>query len=131
MTKRQVFGILVMCGVAAAQGRGGRGIPNATPEQTAAVARMNADLAPQLERLTAARTAAIAAAFADPRDAAAIQAKVDAVRAAELDVATARATAFAKLQASADKLTAEQVVALAQVAPGGRGGGGRGGYRNS
>jgi hypothetical protein len=128
MTKRQFVVVVVMCGVAAAQGRGGRGIPNATPEQTAAIASMNAELAQPIEKLAAARADVIAAAF---DGGATIQVKVDAVRAAELELANARAAAFAKLQASAAKLTAQQVAALAQSGAGGRGGGGRGGYRTS
>jgi hypothetical protein len=131
MTKRQVFAIVAMCGVAAAQGRGGRGIPNATAEQTAALSQMNEALAPQMDRVSVARTEAIAAALAISRDAAATRSKVEAVRAAELDLANARAAAFAKLQASAAKLSPQQVAALAQSGPGGRGGGGRGGYRTS
>ena len=113
--------ILNFAAFAVAQGRGGRGIPNATPEQTAAVTRMNAAVAAETERLSAARADLLAASFAAPRNDAAIQAKVDAIRAAELQLARARADAFGKLQASPDKLATEQVAALAAGA-GGRGG---------
>ena len=116
---------------AAAQGRGGRGLPNATPEQNAAVAQMNAELSPQMERLTAIRADAIAAALAQPADDAALRARVESIRSAELSLAQARADAFEKLQVSANKLTAQQVAALGNAAMGGRGGGGRGGYRTS
>ncbi len=116
---------------ASAAAQGGRGLPNATPEQNAAVARMSAELAPQMERLMAVRAEAIAAALAQPADDAAIRAKVESIRAAELNLAGARAAAFDKLQASADKLTAQQVAALGNAGAGGRGGGGRGGYRTS
>lgn len=92
--------ILNFAAFAVAQGRGGRGIPNATPEQTAAVTRMNAAVAAETERLSAARADLLAASFAAPRNDAAIQAKVDAIRAAELQLARARADAFGKLQAS-------------------------------
>src|SRR5215475_8153852 len=88
--------------VASAQGRGGRGIPDATPEQTAAIARWNAELAPQTARLAAARSDLIAAAFGAQPDDARIRAKVDAIRSAELDLAKARAEALARVQASAD-----------------------------
>jgi Domain of Unknown Function (DUF1080) len=107
-------------------GRGGRGIPNATPEQTAALTQMSADSALQAQRLAEARAAVTAAALAQPRSDAAIKADVEAVRAAELALANARADAFAKLQASPAKLDAGQIAAAAASfgAPmGGRGGG--------
>ena len=108
-------------------GRGG-GIPNSTPEQTAAVAQMNTDLAALTQSLAAARTAVVAASLAVPRNNAAIQGAVGAVQAAEISLASARATAFAKLQASPNKLAADQVPALATNAGGaGRGGGGAAG----
>src|ERR1700693_3538550 len=93
----------------AAQGRGDRGIPNATPEQTAAVGQMNAELAGQLERLAVARMELIRVALVQPADDAAIRTKVGAIRVAELDLAQTRASAFAKLQATANKLTPQQV----------------------
>ena len=117
---------LLLCMTAAAQGRRG-GIPNATPEQTAAIARINSTLAPQTQRLAEARAAVIAAALAQPRDDAAIRARVDAAGAAELELAKARSGAFAELQSSANKLSGGQIAALAQAA----GGAGRGGSRTS
>lgn len=116
--------------LAQGQGRGGRGgIPNATPEQTAAVTLMNSGLTAQNQKLAAARIDLVATGLAQPRDNAAIKAKVDAIRAAETELAIARADAFAQLQASPAKLTSDQVTALAAMggAGGGRGGGGRGG----
>jgi len=119
----------------------GRGIPNLTEPQTAALARMSAGLAPQVQALAAARTALTAAAFADPRNDAAIQAQAEAVATAERALAGARADAFATLQASSDRLAPDQVAALAagggtgrggQVGPGdqvaGAGGGGQAGH---
>ncbi len=107
--------------VALAQAPGGRGgIPNVTPGQTAAIAQMNTDLGPANQALADARAAAIQASLESPRT---IQAKVDAVQAAELAVATARADAFQKLQASGNKLSADQVAVLAAGGGGGRGGG--------
>src|SRR5579863_6070694 len=129
LTATAILNIFVVS--AAAQGRGGRGIPSATPEQTAAVSQMNAELAPQAERLAAAREELIAAALAQPADDAAIRTKAEAIRSLELDLARARAAAFAKLQASANKLTAQQAAALGNSGAGGRGGGGRGAYRTS
>ena len=119
--------LAVFCGIGLAQGPGGRGggIPNVTPEQTAAIAQMNTDLVQQAQALGAARTAVTAASLAQPRSNSNIQAKVDAVKAAEQALATARADGLAKLQASANKLAADQIAALA--ANGGGGGGGRGG----
>src|SRR5579872_554621 len=123
--------LVMIAAIAQGPGRGGRGIPNATPEQTAAVARVNADLAAPVQRLTAARGDLLAAALRQPRDNAAIRAAVDAVRAAGLELASARADAFARLQASSNKLAAEQVPALAAAwnAPGRAGA--RGTYRTS
>ncbi|HVT81827.1 MAG TPA: DUF1080 domain-containing protein [Phycisphaerae bacterium] len=57
----------------------------------------------------AARTALNAAAFAEPRDDAAIKAKLAALIAAETALATARADELAKLQATPDKLSAAQL----------------------
>jgi hypothetical protein len=115
-----------------AQGGGRGGIPDLSEQQSAALGRMTAELAPMVQSLAAARTALTAAAFAEPRSDAAVQAKADAVLAAEIALANARADAFAKIQASPERLAANQVAALS--AQGGRGGaGGRGpggGYRS-
>jgi hypothetical protein len=104
----------------------GRGIPGATPQQTDALARMNSDIAPLLQSLAAARSAVTDASFAVPRDDEAMRAKAAAVKDSEIAVATARAQAFAKLQSSADRLSASQTSALIATG-GGRGGGGRAG----
>jgi hypothetical protein len=134
MTGRGVVitvGILLgFSGVATAQGRGGRGIPDATPEQTAAVARWNAELAPQTDRLVAARSDLIAAELGAQSDEAAIRAKVEAVRSAELDLATGRAEALGRVQATAARFNPAQLGAIAATISGGRGGGGRA-YRAS
>ena len=132
---RVVLAVLVILNVASpyalGQGRGGRGLPNATAEQTAALAQMNAALAPQTERLSAVRAELVAASLAQPRNDAEIRAKVDAVRAAEVELARARADAFGKLQASPNRLAPGQVSALAAMSAGAGRGGGRGGYRTS
>jgi hypothetical protein len=114
--------------VAVAQGGRG-GLPNATPAQTAAVAEMNAGLAAQTQALAAARTSLTAAALAQPLNDADLQAKVDAVKAADLALAQARADGFAKVQASPNRLSRDQVTALG-LTGGGRGGGGAGGIPN-
>jgi hypothetical protein len=124
------FSSLIVGGLMLAQAPGGRGaIPNVTPEQTAALAEMNTALAPQAQPLAVARTAVVAASLADPRNDSDVHAKVDAVKAAELAEANARADAFAKIQASPNKLAANQLAALVANGgvAGGRGGGGRGG----
>jgi hypothetical protein len=53
-----------------------------------------------------------AAAFAEPRDQAAIRSKAEDVKKEELAVAHARADAFSKIQASANKLSPDQVAAF-------------------
>ena len=118
----------VVAGRGGGGARGGMGgIPNATPAQNAAITQMNTDLAAPLRSLTTARAELVAATFASPRDDAAIQAKVQAVKAAELALANARAEALGKIQASANKLTAAQIAAIPAAGGGiGRGGGGGG-----
>jgi hypothetical protein len=112
----------------AAAGQGRRGVPNATPEQTAAIARMNAALASQTQRVAAARSDLVAATFADRRDDSAIRTRVKAVGTAELELAKARAAAFAELQSSPNRLSADQIAPLVTIPVGGPG---RGGYRTS
>jgi hypothetical protein len=111
----------------------GRGIPDLTEQQTAALTLMTADLTPQAQAVTTTRAALTTASFTEPRNDAAIQAKAEAVSVAELALANARADAFAKLQASSAKLSPNQVAALisaggtfrsAQAGSGGPGGGG-------
>lgn len=80
---------------------------------------MNAALTQQTQRLATARSELAAAALAQPRDDAAIRARVEAVRAAEAEMAKARAAAFAELQSSANKLGSDQVAALAATIAGG------------
>jgi hypothetical protein len=129
MTHQRAFvAAAVLFNVAAvvfAQGPGGgRGMAGATPEQRAALTRMNSALAEPAQRLAAARADLTAASLGQPRDDAAIRSKAEAVRGAELALAMARADALAKLQASADKLSAAQVSAVANTpGAGGRGGG--------
>jgi hypothetical protein len=127
-TAALILNLLVFCAAQAQvgnPGRGGRGVPNATAQQSEAVARLNADLAGLTQRLNAARADLISAALAQPRSQSAIQAKADAVRAAELALANARADGFAKLQASPERLSLAQVTALAAtLAAAGRGGAG-------
>jgi putative heme-binding domain-containing protein len=124
-----------------AGGRGGAAapaapaIPGASQLQTLLVTGLEAAAVPQLQAVTAARTALTTASL--NADAATITARANALADAELALATARAVEFAKIQASAAKFNAQQVAALAAqqavAAPpaaagrGGAGGGGRGG----
>ena len=123
-----VLATVSMTSVMEAQGggRGRGGLPGATPEQTQAVADMNAALTEQTAAVTSARAELATATFAAVRNVGSIAAAVEKVRAAELALALKRAEEFAKLQAGPNKLNPDQVKAL--IASGGRGGrGGRGG----
>jgi hypothetical protein len=116
---------IVLAGVSLSAQGPGRGIPGLTNQQSAALVRMNADLAAPLGALNAARSEMIGIAFAVPRDDRAMTMKAEGVRDAEITLARARAAAFAGLQTSADRLSAEQTAALIGTG-GGRGGQGGG-----
>ena len=91
---------------------------------------MNAALAPLTEAVTAVCNELMTVTFAEQKDPTAIRTAVEKLQAAELALATKRADEFAKIQASPNKLSAEQVTALVasggNLQGGGRGGGGRG-----
>jgi hypothetical protein len=97
------------------QGFGG-GVPDLTETQTAALLKMNANLAPKVEALTKARADMVRAAYAEPQ----MANSVEALGRAELELAKARADEFAAIQSSPAKLAPDQVVALIAG----------GGYRN-
>jgi hypothetical protein len=120
--------ILYPAGWSAWAQRGG-GVPNATAEQSAAIGRLTADVAAQTQRLASARGDLVTASLAEPRNRAVIQSSVAAIRAAEQEFANACAEAFARMQASADRLSGNQVRALSVILGGG--GGGRGAARTS
>jgi hypothetical protein len=111
-------------------GRGRGGLPGATPEQSRAVADMNASLASLTAAAASARIELGSVALANPSNGGAIAAAVEKLRVAELDLALARAEQFAKLQAGPNRLTPDQVTALIGMlqagGTGGRGAGGRG-----
>jgi sugar phosphate isomerase/epimerase len=127
-------------------GRGGRGggpggapaIPGLTADQQAAVTAMNEAVASQTQALTGARAALAQATFSD---ATGIPARLAAVNAAELELAKAKADAFARLQTTPERLNAQQIDALVAQAsggarggrgsPGGPGGGGPGAGGNN
>src|SRR2546427_9333533 len=98
MIIRNLWAAVLMFSITAA-GQGRRGAAGTTPEQAAAIARMNAASSAQTQRLAEARTELVAAALAQPRHDEAIRAKVEAIRTAEIELANARATAFARLRA--------------------------------
>jgi hypothetical protein len=86
---------------------------------------MNTSLAPLVTAETAARNDLGTVAITDAKNASRMAAATESLRAAELALASARAAAFAQLQAGPSKLNAEQVTAL--IAGGGNAQGGRGG----
>ena len=95
------------------QGGGGRGtIPGIRDSQVNALTRMSTDLMPLVRAVNDGRRELTTAALTDPRNAAAIQRRADALKSAELAVANARATAFSKIQASPNRLTREHVNAF-------------------
>jgi len=87
-------------------------IPNISQAQVDALTQLTNELMPLIHSLADARSAVTAAALLEPKD---IQAKVQSVRDAELTLANARATGFARIQASANKLTPEQVNVFADM----------------
>jgi hypothetical protein len=95
-------------------GRGGR-IPNLTEHQIASLTQMNTDLRFPIQDLAVARSTLVGASLLEPRNDGVVQAKAEALRAAELTMAKGRAAAFANLQASDAKLQPEQIQALAAM----------------
>ncbi len=90
-------------------------VPGARGElQLAIFAAAGPNLAGLSTAATAAKTALTAASLSAPAE---IAAKVSALATAETTLATARADALARLQTSANKLTAEQVQSLAGRGP--------------
>ena len=100
-------------------------IPGVTEAQQTALTTMNSSLMTAIATETAARLALTTASLANPKDDANIAAKLAELKTAIQAVADARAGAFASLQATDNKLNAEQVQALIQI--GLRGGRGLGG----
>lgn len=99
-----------------AAGKGGAAspgaIPNATEAQAKAVGAINLATLNLLTAVSTARTELATAAFSGKKDEALIRAKVDALAQAELKLALSRADEFGRLQASANKLTPEQIAAV-------------------
>jgi sialate O-acetylesterase len=107
------------------------GMPQLTQEQQAAIRAMNQASAPMDQAVTEARTALDAAIFTDNPDPADVKAKAEHLAPAELARALARAEAFAKLQASPNKLTLARpalMMLMNRSARGGPGGFGSPGF---
>ncbi len=88
------------------------GLPGASNAQNAVVADLEASLMPLLAEVGAARSALTFATYGTEGNAAEIAAKAEALRAAEEKFALARAEGFAAIQASPNKLNAEQIRVL-------------------
>ncbi len=95
--------------------REGGTIPNIREAQTDALTRLTDGQMALATSLDKARAAIVAAALAEPRDDAAIRSKAEAIQAAELTLANARADAFAEIQSSANKLARDQVAAFVDM----------------
>jgi hypothetical protein len=106
---------LAASGSGGGAGRGGyrTSMPHVTAKQASALLDMSAALQTQTQAVNNARAQVTLAALT-AKD---IGTTIDAVRAAELSLARARADAFTKLQATSDRLDSEQVAWL--VAAGG------------
>ncbi|MGO8676738.1 MAG: hypothetical protein ACLQVX_12805 [Limisphaerales bacterium] len=102
-------------------------MPQLTQQQQAAIRTFNEGTASAAQAVTEARNALNAAIYTDKPGTADIQAKAQHLAAAELALARDRAEAFAKLQASPNKLNlpAQQIIML--LGGGGRRSGGPGG----
>lgn len=130
-------------------GFGGRGGPGNGPgprggntplsdTQRAALAKVDEQLSANEDAFTKARTELADAVHKEQPDDAEIKSRVDALAAAELTSAQARATAIAELQSTENKLSDEMLAVMARMyspgmrggpigGPGGRGPAGRGG----
>ena len=91
-----------------------RNMPQLTQQQQEAIQAFNEGTASAAQAVNEARNALNAAIYTDKPDAAEIKAKAEKLAAAELALAQARAEAFAKLQASPNKLKlpAQQIIML-------------------
>ena len=100
--------------------------------QQAAVNAMNQALTALTQTVSTARTDFVRATYASPANSAQLSTMTEALRTAELHLATARAEAFSKLQTSSDQLNPRQVAGLAPAtaAQGARGGGTGGGQND-
>jgi hypothetical protein len=90
------------------------GMPQLTQQQQEAIQAFNKGTASAAQAVNEARNALNAAIYTDKPDAADIKAKAEQLAAAELALAQVRAEAFAKLQASPNKLNlpAQQIIML-------------------
>ena len=105
-----------------------RGILQLTQQQQAAIQAMREASAPLAQAVTQARNALNAAIYTDKPDTADIKVKAEKLAIAELALAQARAEAFAKLQASPNKLNLSPQQITMLLGGSGRGFGGPGGF---
>jgi hypothetical protein len=98
-----------------------------TQQQQAAIQAMREASAPLAQAVTQARSALDATIYTDKPDTADIKAKAEILATAELALARARAEAFAKLQASPNKLNLSPQQITVLLGGSGRGFGGPGG----
>jgi hypothetical protein len=91
-----------------------RNMPQLTQQQQAAIQALSEGTASAVQAVTEARNALNAAIYTDKPDTADIKVKAQQLAVAELALAKARAEAFAKLQASLNKLNlpAQQIIML-------------------
>ena len=106
--------VALQAAVLQAGGPGMGGMPQLTQQQQAAIQALNKGTASLAQAVNEARNALNAAIYTDKPDTADIKAKAEKLAAAELALAQARAEAFAKLQASPNKLNlpAQQIIML-------------------
>ena len=90
-------------------------IPGIKQAQTTALTRLTTDTMPLTRAVTTARNALTGAALAQPRNDADIRAKAEDLKKAELAVAAARASAFARIQGSSIRLAPAQVTSFVEL----------------
>ncbi len=109
-------------------GPGMGGMPQVTQQQQAAIQAMNETCAPLTQAVNEARNALNAAIYTDRPDTADIKAKAERLAAAELALAQAQVEAFAKLQASPNKLNVPMQQIIILLGSSGSRWGGSGGF---
>jgi hypothetical protein len=90
-------------------------IPGIKQAQTTALTQLTTDTMPLTRAVAGARNALTAAALAQPRNDADIRTKADELKKAELAVATARASAIARIQGSSIRLDRTQLAAFVEL----------------
>jgi hypothetical protein len=112
LTPAQIAAFAAIGGSFLRTGAGRGGNPSVTAAQRAVLTRIAAELALLAESVTNARASLVRSSVAVPKDDRAIAASVDALGAAELTLAQARADRIAALQRSDAALSPYQIAAL-------------------